>query len=130
MLHSRKLQSMRSAAAVLLATGVAFADTSPPKPCTADVKSLCPKVKAGHGAILVCLEQQVDKISSECKDSLTEKAQALESACKLDLDKFCGAVEAGEGRQLQCLAKHEADMTADCKAFWGAAKTKAKAASK
>lgn len=130
MLHTRKLQSLSLAAAVLLITGVALADTAPPKPCAADVKKLCPKVKAGHGAILVCLEQQNDKVSAACRDSLTEKAQAVESACKPDLEKFCGAVEAGEGRQLQCLAKHEADMSADCKAFWGAAKTKAKAAAK
>ena len=130
MLHSRKLQSLWFAAAVLLVTGVAFADTSTPKPCAADVKQLCPKVKPGHGAILVCLEQQTDKVSQACKDSLTEKAQALESACKPDLDKFCGAVQPGEGRQLQCLAKHEADMSAECKAFWSTAKGKAKAAAK
>ena len=62
MLHARKLQSLLLAAAVLLVTGVALADTTAPKPCAADVKKLCPKVKPGHGAVLVCHEQQSDKV--------------------------------------------------------------------
>jgi hypothetical protein len=130
MLHSTKLQSLLLAAAVLLVTGVAFADTSAPKPCAADVKKLCSKVKPGHGAVLVCLDQKSDKVSQACKNALTEKAQALESACKPDLDKFCAQVQPGEGRQIQCLAKNEAELSADCKAFWSTAKGKAKAAAK
>jgi hypothetical protein len=130
MFHSTKLQSLLLAAAVLLVTGVAFADTSAPKPCAADVKKLCPKVKPGHGAVLICLEQKGDKVSPACKNSLTDKAQAVESACKPDLDQFCAQVQHGEGRLLQCLAKNEANLSADCKAFWSAAKSKAKAAAK
>ena len=130
MLQSRKIPSCLLAVAALLVGRVAFADTAPPKACAADVKKLCPKVKAGHGAILVCLEQNSDKVSMGCQSSLTDKAQALESACKPDLDKFCAQVEHGGGRLLQCLAKHEAEMSADCKAFWSKAKSKTKAAAK
>ena len=118
MLRSNKVLSTLIAAAALLASGVASADSNAPKECNADVKKLCPKVKAGHGAVLVCLEQNA------------EKAQAIEGACKPELDKFCATVEHGGGRLLQCLAKHEADMGADCKAFWSAAKSKAKSAAK
>ena len=130
-MNSRKVHAMLLAVAVLLVTRVAFADTDPPGPCKADVKKLCPKVKAGHGAILICLEQKVDKVSDACKASLTDKAQAVYSACKPDLDKFCATVEHGEGRLLQCLAKNEAGMSDDCKAFWNKAKAaKAKAPAK
>ena len=130
MLHSTKIQSMLLGAAVLLVTGVAFADTSTPKPCAADVKKLCPKVKPAHGAVLICLEQKADKVSQACKASLTDRAQAVESACKPDLDQFCAQVQHGEGRLLQCLAQHEAQLSADCKAFWSTAKSKSKSAAK
>jgi hypothetical protein len=130
MLRSTKVLSTSIAAAALLVSGVAFADSNAPKECKADVKKLCPKVKPGHGAVLVCLEQNADKVSLACQGSLTDKAQAIEGACKPELDKFCATVEHGQGRLLQCLAQHEADMGADCKAFWGAAKGKAKSAAK
>ena len=130
MLHSGKVRFLWIASAALLAGGLAIADTAPPKPCAADVKKLCPKVKGGHGAILVCLEQNSDKVSQKCQASLTDKAQAIESACKPDLDQFCAQVEHGQGRLLQCLAQHEAEMSDGCKAFWGKAKTKTKAAAK
>jgi hypothetical protein len=126
MRHSRKVQSLLLAVAVLFVSGVALADTSAPKACEADAKKLCSKVKPGHGAVLVCLEQQADKLSLECKDGLTDKAQAIESACKPDLDKYCAKVEHGQGRLIQCLSKHEASLSTDCKSFWGAAKSKAK----
>ena len=127
MLRSRKVLSTCIAAAALLVSGVAFADSNAPKECQADVKKLCPKVKAGHGAVLVCLEQNAEKVSLACQGSLTDKAQAIEGACKPELDRFCATVEHGQGRLLQCLAKHEADMGADCKTFWGAAKAKSAA---
>jgi hypothetical protein len=125
-----KVLSPSLAVTALLVTGLAFADSNPPKQCTADVKKLCPKVKPGHGAVLVCLEQKADQLSEACKGSLTDKAQAIQGACKVELDKFCATVEHGQGRLLQCLAQHEADMGPDCKAFWGKAKTKAKTATK
>lgn len=130
MLRSRKMVSTLLAAAALLVAGVALADSNAPKQCKSDVKKLCPKVKAGHGAVLICLEQKADKVSQACQGALTEKAQAVQSACKPELDQFCATVESGQGRLLQCLAQHEADMGADCKAFWGAAKSKAKSAAK
>ncbi len=130
MLRSSNVLSTLIAATALLVSGVAFADSNAPKECKADVKKLCPKVKAGHGAVLVCLEQNADKVSQKCQGSLTDKAQAIQGACKPELDKFCATVEHGQGRLLQCLAQHEADMGADCKAFWGAAKSKAKSAAK
>ena len=130
MLQSRKIPSCLLVVSALLVGRVAFADTDAPKPCAADLKKVCPKVKAGHGAVLACLEQNSDKVSQKCQDSLTEKAQALESACKPDLDQFCAQVEHGGGRLLQCLAKHEAELSDGCKAFWGKAKSKAKAAAK
>ena len=130
MLHTRKLQSLLLAAAAFLVAGVAFADTSTPKPCQADVKKLCKNVKPAHGAVLICLEQNAAKVSQACQASLTDKAQAVETACKPDLDQFCKDVQHGEGRLLQCLAKNEAGLSADCKAFWGAAKSKTKAAAK
>lgn len=124
MLHSTKVHSTLLGAAVLLVTAVAFADTSAPKPCAGDVKKLCSKVKPQHGAVLVCLEKNSDKVSQACQASLTDKAQAVESACKPDLDQFCKDVQHGEGRLLQCLAKNEANLSADCKAFWSTAKSK------
>lgn len=130
MLRSSKLLWTSCVATALLVSGVAFADSNAPKECKADVKKFCPKVKAGHGAILVCLEQNGDKVSQKCQGSLTDKAQAIQGACKTELDKFCATVEHGQGRLLQCLAQHEADMGSDCKAFWGAAKSKAKSAAK
>ncbi|HUM11835.1 MAG TPA: cysteine rich repeat-containing protein [Myxococcaceae bacterium] len=130
MIRSSKAYSTLLAVAAVLFSQLAFADTAAPKPCEADVKKLCKGIKPGGGAILICLEQKTDKVSAACKESLTEKAQAVEGACKPDIDKFCATVKEGEGRILQCLAKHEAEMSADCKAFWGAAKSKAKAAAK
>jgi len=130
MLGPRKVLSTSIAVAALLVSGVASADSGPPKQCSADVKKLCPKVKPGHGAVLVCLEQKAEQVSLECKGSLTDKAQAIQGACKVELDKFCATVEHGQGRLLECLAKHEASMGPDCKAFWGTAKTKAKSAAK
>ena len=123
MLHSRMVQLTLAAATALLVSQGALADTDAPKPCKADVKKLCPKVKSGHGAILVCLEKNSAKVSQACNASLTDKAQAIQSACKPDLDKFCAQVEHGEGRLIQCLAQHEAEMTDDCKAFWTKAKS-------
>ena len=131
MFHSRKTPSTLLAAAMVLVAPAAFADTDPPAPCMADVKKLCPGIKPGHGAILICLEKNNEKVSEACKESLTEKAQAVQGACKPDLDKFCAKVQEGEGRLLQCLAQHEAQMTDDCKAFWTKAKkAKAKAEAK
>ena len=129
MLQSTKVQSTLLGAVVLLVTGVAFADTSAPKPCAADVKKLCSKVKPAHGAVLICLEQKSDKVSQACQASLTDKAQAVQSACKPDLDQFCAQVQEGGGRLLQCLAQHEAGLSADCKAFWSTTKSKAKSKS-
>jgi len=71
MLRMRKLLSTVLGAATLLGARGAFADTDPPRPCIADVKKLCHKVKAGQGAILACLEADADQVSSE-----TGKAKA------------------------------------------------------
>ncbi len=133
MVQSMKRASTLVAAATLLVVPAAFADTDPGRPCMADAKKLCPKVKPGHGALLLCLEKNADKVSAACKESVQAKAEAIYDACKLDKDKFCAKVEAGEGRILQCLGQHEAEMSAECKAIWAkgkAAKAKAEGEAK
>ncbi len=126
--NTRQLVSTVVAMSALLVAGGALADTDPPQPCMADVKKLCPKVKPGNGAILACLEANQEKISAECKDSATAKAQVIYEACKPDKDKFCADVKEGEGRILKCLGQHQAQMSAACKDVWAKAKAgKAKA---
>jgi hypothetical protein len=116
-------------AAALLAAPNAFAQSDPGKPCQADVKKLCPGVKAGHGRVLACLESKEDQVSQACKDDFKAKAQAVYDACKSDVEKFCATVEKGQGRVLQCLKKNEATLSDSCKAVFAKAKA-AKAAAK
>jgi Cysteine rich repeat len=128
MIRPRHVPSALLVSVTLLITPAVLADTDPPRPCLADAKKLCPGVKPGHGAILICLEKKAEQVSDVCKESVQAKAQAIYDACKLDKDNFCPKVEPGEGRILQCLGQHEAQMSPECKAVWSKGKTsKAKA---
>ena len=105
------------AAGCLLAAPVAFGQAADPgKPCQADVKKLCPGVKAGHGAILACLEPQQDKISDACKAVVKQKLQDFYAACKDDATKLCAGVEPGSGKVVKCLHKNEASLSPGCEA--------------
>ena len=130
MRDSRKIGSIVIVSMAFLASALAFAAPPAPKACQADAKKLCKGAKPGEGGVVACLEKNSAKVSDACKGALTDAAQAVESACKPDLDQFCAQVEHGGGRLVQCLAKHEAELSDGCKAFWGKAKSKAKAAAK
>ena len=106
-----------------LAAPLAFGQASEPgKPCAADVQKLCPNVKAGHGAILACLEGKQDQVSPACKDVVKAKLDALYQACSADVQKFCATVEKGNGAVVQCLKANKASLSDSCKSQW--AKTK------
>ncbi len=110
--------------ALMLVVSPALAQ-DPGKPCQADVKKLCPGVKAGHGAILNCLEGKQDQISDACKEEVKAKVQIVMDACKGDVDKFCSTVTPGQGKIIQCLKKNQAQVSAGCKNVFAQAKAKA-----
>ncbi len=117
----RHLVSSALLGALLLAVSPALAQ-DPGKPCQADAKKLCPGVKAGHGAILNCLEGKQDQVSAACKDAVAAKVQAVVDACKDDKEKFCPTVNPGEGKIIQCLKKNQAHLSASCKDVFAQAK--------
>jgi hypothetical protein len=61
-------------ASLLLASAVSFAaDTStlpPRQACAEDYKRLCPNVEPGGGRIAICMRENADKLSPQCRDSL------------------------------------------------------------
>lgn len=42
------------------------------KACKADYKKLCPKVKAGQGRIVKCLQENSAQLSAGCKTALSK----------------------------------------------------------
>lgn len=90
--------------------------------CGADVKRLCKGIEPGEGRIQRCLTEHKDEISQECKDSLREQGEALQSkwekvetACSADAKRLCKDVEPGEGRILVCLMQHPKEISQTCK---------------
>jgi hypothetical protein len=88
--------------------------------CADDVQSLCPGVKPGGGAIVMCLSEYFYSVSPACQDvvrSARQKAAEFDKVCRKDVATFCKGVRKGEGRILACLKSKEAELSPPCQAL-------------
>lgn len=117
-IRSRPSRVIASALAVVF---VAASRASAEDPCSADVRQLCPEVKAGGPRISTCLRENQARLSVACREKLEGDAlrarkfvEEVGKACRSDVDRFCAGVEPGGGRVLGCLAQHRFELTSSC----------------
>ena len=87
------------------------------KSCKPDIEKFCKGVKPGEGRILECLKENRERLTGECKQTMTEakeKMKEFQEACKEDAEEFCKDVQPGEGRIMECLKKHEDHISKKC----------------
>lgn len=90
--------------------------------CEDDVRSLCPDVKPGQGAVLRCLRSNLFSVSPPCQAivrSAQEKAAEFQKACGPDVRRLCQGIPPGEGRVLACLESRKPDLAPACRALLG-----------
>ena len=82
--------------------------------CKADAETLCKGVQPGQGRIMRCLAEHKDKLSSGCREKISEAQE--HHPCMKDMERLCKDVQPGAGRIADCMKKHEAQLSPECKA--------------
>ena len=104
---SEPVKKPKSAAAPSAAAPTDGGDDTPRNgPCTQDVATYCSDVPRGGHRIAMCLQQNLRKVSNECKEVVRARmsaAREFREACKTDIDAHCNSVQTGPNSQFRCL---------------------------
>ena len=107
----------------LLLSGLAGAEEAPDSPafqkgpCREDIPKVCPGVVPGQGRMATCLALNREKLSPECRATITTAVQSVKNGpCHADAQKLCGSTQPGQGRMRSCLREHKNELSAECKA--------------
>lgn len=96
--------------------------------CKADIEKFCANVKPGKGAIMLCLHENKEKLSPECKaqgekmkeyvkenkEEFKKHRQEFQEACAKDLETLCADAK-GPKQKVKCLAGKEDQVSEPCK---------------
>lgn len=110
------------AAILVLAPAASAAPSALARACAKDVKSLCGRVKPGHGALKACVKEHFSALSTDCQIAIVKEA-AVGRACKADMSKFCAGVKPGRSAKAECLKSHAAEVSEGCKDAMAKAET-------
>lgn len=96
-------------------------------PCSADIAKFCKTIRPGSIALMICLEEHENDLSTSCKDYEAKmggpKAERREkvakivkfrNACASDMGKICKDAKPEPGGMLNCLKLHESQLSAPC----------------
>jgi hypothetical protein len=98
--------------ALLLSGSAAMAQSG--NPCGADIKKLCPDIKAGDGRITACMKSHLTELSENCEVRVLGVA-VNGKACKADATKLCSGIAPGTGGVRTCMKSHMAEVSDSCK---------------
>lgn len=101
--------------AVLFLSSAVFANSGA---CKADREKFCADAKGDRKKMFQCMQDNADKLSSECKaqrDKAREKLKDLAMACGQDVEVLCPDVDPGDLRLMRCLRENRDKLSESCK---------------
>ena len=92
--------------------------------CGKDIAKSCPKVNLGGGRVMQCLEQNRATVSSQCKASIADMQELLNTraqaraavlrVCDADIRRYCPGVQQGDGNLMECFYKAKRNISPQC----------------
>jgi OOP family OmpA-OmpF porin len=92
--------------------------------CSSEVAAFCGDIAPGQGRILNCLKSNDSKLSSTCKQSITQGKSTMESAlgnanyfgsrCGSEIARHCSNVTPGSGGIVACLKQNSMNLEKRC----------------
>lgn len=92
--------------------------------CSKEVATVCGDIPLGQGKILGCLKSNDSKLSSTCRQSITQGESTIDAAlgnanyfgarCGPEIARHCSDVTPGDGRVVACLKKNNMNLEKRC----------------
>ena len=104
-------------ATVMLFLPVGHATAQVASPCDDDFQKYCGDVTPGGGRLVVCYEQNKDKMSGDCRswaEGAKAYAKVLAEACAKEIDQACNTGKGDPLVMLNCLQGKYTDLSQKC----------------
>jgi hypothetical protein len=92
--------------------------------CGADIQKLCKGINLGNDRLRSCLNQNLDKVSDQCKTGFTRAVESIQKRinaqasvvkiCDSDISRLCGGVQPGDGNILECILLASKQVSPQC----------------